>query len=116
MIPIAVDRSSGAIHSDTTRAAAGNPPPSPIPSRNRHQQQRKACRQPHAARTQSDHQTMIAMNPRRVPSKSSSRPPITYIAAYDSRNAVCRYENCWLVIGIFRWIAEIATGSVCRSK
>jgi hypothetical protein len=35
MMPIAVDRSFTGNHSATARVAAGNPPPSPIPSSNR---------------------------------------------------------------------------------
>src|ERR1035437_4995682 len=35
MMPIAVERSLTGNHSATTRVAAGNPPPSPMPSRHR---------------------------------------------------------------------------------
>ena len=40
MMPMAVERSRAGNHSATAFVAAGNPPPSPIPSRNRLDQQR----------------------------------------------------------------------------
>src|ERR1035437_1548906 len=78
MIPTAVERSSGSIHSETTRTAAGNAPPSPIPRRNL---ATSSSMNPDAAPCSAhatDHQTMMTMNPRRVPMRSSSRPPTTY--------------------------------------
>ncbi len=74
--PIAVERSSGAIHSETTRTAAGKAPPSPIPSRKRATRSRpKPDAKPWRAQA-IDHQIMMSMKPRRVPSLSSRRPPM----------------------------------------
>ena len=75
MMPIAVDRRSSGIHSATTRVAAGNPPPSPIPNRHRAASRNpKFIASPCSAQA-ADHHSMISRNPRRVPSRSSIRPP-----------------------------------------
>ncbi len=66
IIPIAVERSDGSIHSATTRVAAGKAPPSPIPSRT----WRSAATQTRGQavqRTRHDHHTIISRNPCRVP-------------------------------------------------
>ncbi len=79
--PIAVDRSLIGKRSAMTFVAAGNPPPSPAPSRKR----LAASIQKLAARLwlaqASDHTIMISRNPRRVPSRSTSAPPPAYISA-----------------------------------
>ena len=115
MIPIAVDRRLSGTHSATTRVAAGNAPPSPIPSRQRAASRTsKFVASPCRAQAP-DHHSMIRMNPFRVPRTSSNRPPPAYNRAYGIRNANCSHENCWLLSGIACSIAEIATGKVCRA-
>ena len=77
----AVDRSPAVNHSATALVAAGNPPPSPIPSRKR---QTSSDRNPVASPCEavaSDHAIMIASRPRLVPSASTSAPPPAYISA-----------------------------------
>src|SRR6185503_2800440 len=66
-MPIAVDRSPTGNHSAMTLVAAGKPPPSPAPSRNRlpasiHTLVARLC-EAHA----SDQNSMIIRKPRRVP-------------------------------------------------
>src|SRR5579871_5484302 len=67
MMPTAVDRCSGEIHSATTRIAAGNPPPSPIPSRKRAPSSRPKPEANPCSAQAIDHHTMIRAKPRRVP-------------------------------------------------
>jgi hypothetical protein len=64
----------------------------------------------------SDQKIMITVNPRRVPSTSTSFPPPAYMKAYANKNVDCSAENCWFVSGISFAIALTATGNVWRSK
>ena len=64
-----------------TFVAAGNPPPSPAPSRKRLAASiQKPVARPWLAHA-SDQKTMMRENPRRVPSRSISAPPPAYISA-----------------------------------
>ena len=116
MMPMAVERSLTGNHSATARVAAGKPPPSPAPRSSR----QAAIRPKLVARAwpaqASDQRVMMIVKPRRVPSASRSRPPAAYMIAYVIRKAVCRSENCWLVTGMSRAMALMATGRVCRSR
>ena len=81
MMPIAVARSRAGNHSATALVAAGKPPPSPIPNRNRLTASNpKVVASPWLAQA-SDHHTMITRKPCRVPSTSTSLPPPAYISA-----------------------------------
>ena len=115
-IPMAVERSRTGNHSAMTLVAAGNPPPSPAPSRNR----LPASIQTLVARPwlahASDQNTMITRKPRRVPSRSMSTPPPAYASAYANRKTELNAPNCVLVRGMSRWIAATATGSDWRSR
>ena len=80
-MPMAVDRSRTGNHSATVLVAAGKPPPSPAPSRNR---LAASIQKPVASAwlaQASDQKTMMTANPRRVPSRSISTPPPAYISA-----------------------------------
>ena len=79
--PMAVARSAAGNHSAITFVAAGNPPPSPAPSRKR----LSASMPTPVARLwlaqAIDQNIMMRKNPRRVPSRSTSAPPPAYISA-----------------------------------
>src|SRR5215475_6563954 len=81
MIPIAVARSLVGNHSATTRVAAGKPPPSPVPSRNRLIARARKLAANAWLADASDQNTMMTTNPRREPSTSTSLPPPAYINA-----------------------------------
>ena len=116
IMPIAVERSSVGNHSATARVAAGNPPPSPMPSRNLLTASiAKVIASAWLAHA-SDQKIMITVKPVRVPRASANFPPPTYMHAYESKNADCSVENCWLERGMSFDIAFTATGSVCRSR
>jgi hypothetical protein len=80
-MPIAVERSATGNHSAIALVAAGNPPPSPIPSRNR----LTASNPNPVARLwlaqASDQKIMIVRSPRPVPNRSTITPPPAYIIA-----------------------------------
>ena len=77
--PIALERSLTGNHSATALVAAGKPPPSPKPSKNRLIASiQNPAASPWLAQA-SDQNTMITKNPRRVPSASMRRPPPMYI-------------------------------------
>jgi len=81
MMPMAVERSLTGNHSATTRVAAGKPPPSPAP-RSRRQAASMAKLVARAWPAQaSDQNTMMMVKPRRVPKRSSRRPPAAYMNA-----------------------------------
>src|SRR6478672_741809 len=75
IIPMAVARSLNGNHSATARVAAGKPPPSPTPSKNRlAASMAKFSASPWLAQA-IDQNTIIRKNPRRVPRASLSLPP-----------------------------------------
>jgi hypothetical protein len=81
IMPIAVERSCVGNHSAIALVAAGNPPPSPIPSRNRHTASiGTLVASPWLAQA-SDHHSMISRKPLRVPKTSISFPLPAYISA-----------------------------------
>src|SRR5215469_17455063 len=81
MIPIAVARSLTENHSATARVAAGNPPPSPRPSRNRLAASMAKLIASPWLRHEIDQNSMISVNPRLVPRASESLPPPAYMKA-----------------------------------
>ena len=116
MMPIAVERSWAGNHSATALVAAGKPPPSPIPRRNRLTASNpKVAASPWLAHA-SDHQTMITRKPLPGAQNIDQFAAARVHQRVGQRKAACSCENCVLEIGISCWIALIATGSVCRSK
>ena len=81
MRPMAVDRSSTGNHSATARVAAGKPPPSPMPSRNRLRARVPTLTASPWLAQARDQNTMMTVKPRRVPRTSISLPPPTYMKA-----------------------------------
>ena len=81
MMPIAVDRSCAGNHSATARVAAGNPPPSPMPSSRRLTASMPILVASPWLAHASDQNTMISSSPALVPSTSISLPPAAYITA-----------------------------------
>ena len=81
MMPMAVERSFTGNHSATARVAAGKPPPSPMPSRNRLTASVPTLVASPWLAQASDQNTMMTVKPRRVPRTSISLPPPAYMRA-----------------------------------
>ena len=81
MIPIAEARSFVGNHSATARVAAGKPPPSPIPSRNRLPISMAKLVASAWLAFASDQNVIMMANPMRVPRLSTSFPPPGYMNA-----------------------------------
>src|SRR5215475_2017248 len=85
-MPKAKDRSFGGNHSATALPDPGNPPPSPMPSRNRYTPRPITVATVPCRKLAADHQTIITAYPVRVPNQSMIFPPPMYMIAYASRN------------------------------